>query len=413
MSPSHARQQLEGARSRHDGPPATTLGGEAIALPAARSLAAAGVEVHGAGGEPVYDPVAWSRCCRSYTNLGAGDGVVERMLDWLRTDAPRNAVLMPCADDGLELCLRHGAELEEMGHVPVEANPEVLEAMLDKQATYALADGVGVATPATWSSTGAEDIDSAIARIGFPCAVKPRHSHLWAKHYRSRKLFVVEDRAGLDEVLGNMAALGLETIVTEIVPGPETDLLSHCGYLNEHGEPLTQFTFSKIRQFPIHFGIGTYVVSDWREDVIERGLEFLRAVDYRGLFHVEFKRDPRDGELKLLECNHRLTIESSFAPTELAQLAYNRVLDRPLPPASDYRSGVHLWAPYGDLRAFLAYRRRGELTVTRWLRSLMHRQRFHDFSLRDPKPGLYVHLTLLGRALRRMLGMRKSSQVET
>jgi predicted ATP-grasp superfamily ATP-dependent carboligase len=335
------------------------------------------------------------------------------MLAWLATDAPPGAVLMPCADDGLELCLHHRSELEKMGHVPVEANPKVLAAMLDKEATYALAASAGVATPATWSSSGSEDIDSAIARIGFPCAVKPRHSHLWAKHYRSRKLFVVEDRSGLDEVMGQMRALGLETIVTEIVPGPETELLSHCGYLDEHGEPLTQFTFSKIRQYPIHYGIGTYVVSDWNEEVIEHSLEFLRTIGYRGLFHVEFKRDPRDGELKLLECNHRLTIEASFAPTELAQLAYNRVLDRPLPSPSDYRSGVHLWAPYRDLRAFLAYRRRGELTMTRWLRSLMHRQRFHDFSLRDPKPGLYVHLALLGRALRRKLGRHKASEGET
>jgi D-aspartate ligase len=381
--------------------PAITLGGEAIALPVVRSLARAGVQTHAAGGELAYDPVGWSRYCHSYTDLGERNGIVERMLEWLSAAAPRNSVLIPCADDGLELCLRYRDELQAMGHVPVEADPAVLAAMLDKEATYALARKVGIKAPATWSSSGGNDLDQAIAEIGFPCALKPRHSHLWAQHFRSRKLFVVENRCELDRLLAGIEDLGLEMLITEIIPGPETGLLSHCGYLDEHGEPLSQFTFRKIRQHPVHFGIGTYVVSDWSQEVISKGLDFLRGIGLRGLFHVEFKRDPRDGELKLLECNHRLTIESSFASVDLPRLAYNRVRGLPAPAARPYRCGVHLWAPYKDSLALRDYRAAGELTVSAWLRSLVRRQRFHAFSWRDPKPAIYSHLTLLARKLRR------------
>lgn len=61
------------------------------------------------------------------------------MLDWLANGSPKRAVLLPCNDDGLELVLRHRAELEELGNVPIEANAKVLAAMLDKQKTYELA----------------------------------------------------------------------------------------------------------------------------------------------------------------------------------------------------------------------------------------------------------------------------------
>jgi predicted ATP-grasp superfamily ATP-dependent carboligase len=242
--------------------------------------------------------------------------------------------------------------------------------------------------------------------------VKPRQTHRWAVHFKTEKLIVAEDRAALVGALEKTGSLGLETIVTEIIPGPETRLLSHAGYLDEHGEPLSQFTFRKYRQLPIHFGIGTYVVSDWNEEVIEAGLAFLRAAGLRGLFHVEFKHDERDGELKLLECNHRFTIESSFAPVDLPLLAYSRVLGRPSPAPRRYRSGVHLWEPYRDLRALLAYRRRGELSVAGWLRTLAHRQRFHSFAWSDPRPALYSRLVLARRWLRKRLGLGRGRHAD-
>jgi D-aspartate ligase len=43
------------------------------------------------------------------------------------------------------------------------------------------------------------------------------------------------------------------------------------------------------------------VVTRWRPEVAEAGLRFLRAIGPRGMAHAEFKRDSRDGELKLIE----------------------------------------------------------------------------------------------------------------
>jgi len=396
-----------------ENPPAVTFGGEGIAFPVVRSLDRAGVRAYAVGGDPEYNPIAYSRHCAGYTDLGSKEGVVDRWLDWLAGEAPRGAVLMPCNDDSLDLIVRHRATLEELGYVPVEADDEVLAAMLDKERTYELARAAGVPTPRTWTIGSGSDLDESIEEIGYPCALKPLHTHLFARVFGvGFKLLVANDRRELEEGLSRMTALGLEMAVTEIIPGPETELLSYCGYLDERGEPLTHFTFHKLRQYPPHFGLGCYVVSDWNQEAIDAGLHFLRGVGLRGLFHVEFKRDPRDGQLKLLECNHRFTIETMFAATDLPLLTYNRLLGRPLPPARPYKSGVHLWSPVPDVRAFLAYRRRGELTFGRWLLSLMHRQRFHAFRWDDPLPTIRHHLTLVGRVIRRLLFGRRQVREE-
>ena len=182
-----------------------------------------------------------------------------------------------------------------------------------------------------------------------------------------------------------MNELGLEVMVTEIVPGGDDRLLSYCGYLDERGELLTEFTFRKIRQFPPQFGLGCYVVSDWNPEVAETGLRFLRGIGLRGLFHVEFKRDSRDDQLKLIECNHRFTIELVFSPTNLPLLTYNRLLGRPLPSPGPYRTGKRLWNPVEDTKAARSYRRHGELSWSQWLRSLLHLQQLHAFRWDDPR----------------------------
>jgi predicted ATP-grasp superfamily ATP-dependent carboligase len=281
--------------------------------------------------------------------------------------------------------------------------------MLDKVETYELAREIGIQTPSIRVVRSAADLDGGLEEIGFPCGLKPRHSHHFAKHFRTTKLIVANDRFELEGALRRTDALGLEMILTEIIPGPETELLSCCGYMDEHGEPLTHFTFSKIRQYPVQYGQGCYVVSDWNEEVIAEALRFLRGIGLCGLFHVEFKRDPRDGGLKLMECNHRFTIEAMLAPADLPLLTYNRILGRPLPAPRPYRSGVHLWAPYMDARAFPTYRRRGQLTWFSWLRSLLRRKRFQGFRWDDPMPSLYSQLSLAGRWLgRRLRGSRSA-----
>jgi predicted ATP-grasp superfamily ATP-dependent carboligase len=384
---------------REPRPPAILLGGGPIALTVARSLAGIGVAVTALGYR--HDPVRYSRACRSFTDLGAGDGVQDRWFEWLRTEAMEGAIVLPCNDDALELLARRREEIVGTGYRPLPAKPDVILAMLDKHATYELADRVGVPTPRT-VLVRAGDGNAGLDGIPFPCALKPRRSHDFMHHFpgTTRKVLLAHDEAQLAAHMRTATELGLDMLVTEIVPGPEDAYHSFYGHLDDEGRALVHLTKRKLRQFPPGFGLATYHQVTQEPEVAEMGLRFLRGVGMRGLGVVEFKRDPRDGVLKLIECNHRFTLGTEIvrrAGVDLGLVAYLDAVGTPPEPITSYRPGVREWSPLNDTRACLALRAAGELSAAQWVRSVLHRQHFQLWSWRDPYPSVR-------RAARRVRG---------
>jgi D-aspartate ligase len=377
------------------------LGGLENALSVARSLARQGVAVHAVGG--IDAPVRHSRSCTAFHLLERGDSKPQ-FLRWLLDRAPAGAVVLPCDDDAVEVVARHRAELVPR-LIPIEANDAALLDMLDKDATYAHASAAGVPVPVTMAVSTDADVEAAIERIGFPCALKPRHIHEFTRHFR-RKLFFVEDAGALRRAFAETSAHGLEMIVTEIIPGPESSFCSMFTYLDEAGEPLFLYTKRKLRQYPPGFGVGCYHVTHWDPAVAEMGLRLLRGAGFRGLANVEFKRDARDGSLKLIECNGRFTAVNELiarSGLDLANFVYRRQLGEAVELPARARDGVYMWWPVQDTIAFLITRHRGELTLRDWAGSLAQRQHLPMFAWSDPVPSalsLYWMGVRAGRKLR-------------
>jgi predicted ATP-grasp superfamily ATP-dependent carboligase len=235
-----------------------------------------------------------------------------------------------------------------------------------------------------------EEAEALGSELDFPCALKPLAAHRFALHFGvGAKLFVVERREELRAVLERARALDLEMMVTDIVPGPDHQHFSYYSYLDERGEPLFHFTKRKLRQYPTQFGLTCYQVTDWNPEVAELGLRFFQGIGLRGVGNVEFKRDARDGRLKLIECNHRFTAANDLvrhSGLDIPLLAYNRLTGRPGPSMDGYRTGVRMWHPIEDVRALREYRRAGQLTARKWARSLLHRQHFPLVRADDPMP---------------------------
>jgi len=381
-----------------DDPPAVILGGGLTALSAVRGLADAGALVY------VLDrhdsPARASRLCTAFVDVGCEE-MQSHMLDWLRSSGPAGAVVLAGSDDGLELIARNRAELVELGYRPMEANDEVLLAMLDKERTYVLASEHGIPAPRALALRDQADVDAVSRELSYPCVLKPVHSHVFASRTKSgAKVLTADSPEKLQAVFERMSVIGVEMLVTEVITGPDDEYVSYYGYLDERGEPLLQLTKRKIRQYPNRFGIGTYHATTHDPEVAEIGLRFAQAVGLRGLGNVEFKRDGRDGQLKLIECNARLTMPNDLiriAGIDLALFSYNRLLGRPTPPADSYRDDVRLWNPGNDMRAFLEYRRSGQLSLGRWIGSLLHPQHFSRARIDDPLPALVGVLQRIGR----------------
>lgn len=371
--------------------PAVVLGGSLNALGVARTLWRSGVAVDVLSDGRSDSPVRFSRACRSYLSAHPGDDPSESWMRWLR-DRASAAVLLPCSDEGVEFVARNRSTLEALGYLPVEANDQALLDMLDKSRTYELARAANVPTPRTLTvsdpaSLGALDIP-------FPCAVKPIRSHAFAREFEpSAKAAVLSSAAQARRILAPILDSGHAMLLTEVIPGRDDEFRSYYTYLDERGEPLLHFTKRKLRQYPTHFGLGTYHVTEWNPEVARLGLQFARGAGLRGVVNVEFKRDGRDGALKLIECNPRFTAADEqvrVAGIDLALLAYNRLVGRPPPPLDRFRNGIGLWSPLQDVRALVEYRRQGELTAAEWMATLLRRQVVPVFSWQDPKPSAMV-----------------------
>ncbi|MBV9660142.1 MAG: hypothetical protein JO337_03190 [Acidimicrobiales bacterium] len=373
------------------------------ALSVARSLQRAGVEVSVLGGSVHDSPVVHSKAASRYVRPSPGSDPGDSWLQWLANER-RGSIVLPCSDEGLEFIAHRRNEIEAAGHQAIEADDKVLLAMLDKSETYELARQIGVPAPNTATLKGPDDL-ALLDGFEFPCALKPVESHVFTRRFRPfAKGSHVETAEQARRLLEPILAEGIGMLLTEVVEGTD-ECCSYYSYLDSEGEPLVHFTKRKLRQYPTRFGLGTYHMTLWQPEVAELGLRFFQGVGLRGMGNVEFKRDRRDGRLKIIECNPRFTNAHELvrrSGIDFGLLAYGRLAGTPLPPLDRFRDHVGMWFPAEDVRAFLDYRRDGELTTGQWLGSLLHPQAFVLFDWQDLGPSLHNGAHYARGAMRRM-----------
>jgi D-aspartate ligase len=385
-------------------PPVVLLGASLNSLWAARTFARAGVKVHVlAEGSAPPQLALYSRYVAGRVDIADPSLIEERWTPWLE-QLPSPAVLIPCIDDAVEYLAGHRRHLVAIGHLPTEAADKVSLAVLDKRAAYDMAASLGIDVPWTAPVGSVRELREAVARIGYPCALKPVWSHHFAPQFHV-KAIVAHDWAELEQGLRLTQASGLDLLLTEIIPGTDDAYCSYYAYMDEEGRPLIELTKHKLRQWPVGFGLGSLHLTGWVPDAAATGLKFFSGIGLIGVGNVEFKRDSRDGRLKLIDCNPRLTDADHLlrrAGVDLARIAYERALGRTPELPSTFTQGLRQWHVANDILASFALRRDGRLNAWGWLRSVAHTQtRFPVLDLRDPMPSVVGAGHFARRAVRR------------
>ncbi len=180
----------------------------------------------------------------------------------------------------------------------------VLQRIQSKRVQYEAAERVGVAVPRTVAPDSAAEARSAADELGYPVLVKPSSTEGFKRRFK-RQAFRCETGEEVENAYAE--AEEYEPLVQELVADGDDMLFTLGSYLAADGEALGLFCGRKLRQTPPG-GIGTCRVGEavWDEEVVDQGLRLLRALGHTGLSQVEFKRDARDGALRLMEVNPRL-----------------------------------------------------------------------------------------------------------
>ncbi len=359
-------------------------------LGAIRSLGRLGIPVIGLDSDPNM-PGFKSRYCTAKLcpdPVWQPDRLAEFMLNEGR-QLENPGIIFPAADAFVLFLSRYRDELSTYFHLALPS-ANILEAIVNKRLQYELAEKVGTPYPLTFYPETMDDVESIKKDLEYPAFVKPYYGHLWREKFGgSHKGFKVHTPQELVLRFEEILPTGLEAMVQSLILGPNTNHYKVNVYMSTVGEPLAVFTLRKIRQYPTEFGVGTLVESVRYPELVELGLKFFKGINYRGIGSIEFKKDERDGKLKMIELNPRLwqqNIQATVCGINFPLIQYLDLTGQNPVLQTEFREGVRWFDAMADFQAFWDYFKRGELSPWAWIRSWIGAKAFNTFAWDDLGP---------------------------
>jgi len=300
-------------------------------LAAVRSLGEQGVEV--VAGAP------WGRAQAFFSKYCRGRVVYphprdeERFAHALVRYAERKGVdvLLPIGYQTTTALSKYGPSLCRRVKLPV-AEWKAMRIASDKAETLALAERLNVRTPRRYKYP--EDVDR------FPVVVKGTRE-------TGRLLYVSTPRE-LAKVDTSRA------VIQEYIPGEGYGFYA----LLNRGRLRACFMHRRLREYPVTGGPSTLAESVYDPKLKELGMRLLRALNWHGVAMVEFRKDYRDGEYKLMEINPKFwgSLDLSIASgVNFPYLTVKMAIEGDIDPVLTYRVGVRFQWPFpGDLLHVLA-----------------------------------------------------------
>jgi predicted ATP-grasp superfamily ATP-dependent carboligase len=191
-----------------------------------------------------------------------------------------------------------------------------------------------------------------------------------------------------------------DVVVQEWTEGPDSNIFFCLQYLDKHGQANVSFTGRKIRSWPPQVG-GTASCGpapEAHEELSTLTTRFFRNAGVIGMAAMEYKRDSRSGEFRMVEPTiGRTDYQAEVATLNGANLPYAAwcaELDRPVPAsASAARPLAWRVRAEDDQSALAQHQRRGQ--------GFEHVDGIRDALWRpsDPLPYLVQQLQRVQRAL--------------
>jgi D-aspartate ligase len=366
---------------------AVVIGGEHPGLGIARSLGRRGIPIC-----IIDDQHSVSQFSRYVTHvvrvkdLRNEQNAVDNVMDIGQRYGLKGWVLFPTRDETVAAFSRHRDRLAEFFRITTPAW-ETVQWAWDKKNTYDRAAELGIPVPQTYNVMTEEGLAGLYKRL--PLAIKPavKENFFYATGDKAW-------RAETPEQLNNLFRKAKqqirpeEILIQEIIPGSGLQQYSYCAFFRD-GIAQATLVARRLRQHPREFGrAATYVETIEHPEVEELSERFLKAINYYGLVEVEFKKDPRDGQLKMLDVNARTWGFHSLgvpAGVDFPYLLYADQVGRSV-QSSRAKSGVGWLRAVTDVPTVVSDLWARELSPRSYLKSLRNTRTESVFCLRDPLP---------------------------
>jgi predicted ATP-grasp superfamily ATP-dependent carboligase len=324
----------------------------------------------------------------------------------------QRTVLIASADQFVTAISKHADILRS--HYIFSTGMTLHGALAEKRTQYRLAREHGMPMPRTECVASLEEVQAFGRSAAFPCVIKPNHFREWhrlpVEHPLSfQKVAVVNDATQLCETYKLVSAVTPEVILQEVIQGDDSAKSVYVSCYDSQSRRIANAMFRELRCDPMWFGPAS-VTEPFVDQEVDRICDsFLKSIGYSGLCEIEVKRDTRDGRVKLIEANPRLTGGGDAAPyagVDLCWLHYLDLIGRTAPPVSP--SGKHFRhiVLRSDARAVPAYLHAGATTWREVLRSYRGQKAYFDLDWRDWRYSLETLYLTAGAFGLRMFRLR-------
>lgn len=352
-------------------PGALVIGGDYKSLGVVRSLGRHGIPVWVLRDDHVLASLS-RYCARSLPwPATTEDEQVDHLLDLARRYGLDGWALFPGGDETAALLARNRGPLSTRYRLTILEPWETLRWAYDKRLTYRLAAELGVDHPFTRYP---RDRDDVLAFDGdYPAILKPatRHelnSFTIAKAWPASDAPTLAARYDEARKLIDPSLIMIQTLV----PGDGASQVSFAA-LCQNGRPVASLVARRTRQWPMDFGrASTYVETIDDPEVEELARPIIEVLSFDGIIEIEFKRDARDGRLKLLDINPRPWGWHTLgrrAGVDFPYLLWQMLSGIPVTPRRG-RPGVRWVRALTDVPTAIGEMRAGRLSPRAYLSSL-------------------------------------------
>lgn len=314
-----------------------------------RSLGRAGVKVHVAESH-AEAPAFVSRWCAGHTVLPdvADDpaGFVERVCELC--ESLGRPVVITSHDGSIEALRAHRAQVEAVATLAL-APEQALAQAIDKRATLAVAERLGLAVPPGSSVSDLTGTSDALTRIGLPVVVKPAVS--WTEGgpeaWRAAPTLARTREEAIAQTTRLLDA-GAGALLQQWLPGAREAV----SVLYAQGRMWATFAQRAERMYPVLGGSSVLRRSiAVPQDIGAAAEALIRELDLEGYAEIEFRRDAT-GQPFLMEINSRLSASVEIAVragVDFPLLLYQWAAGEPIQASTTYRSGRRMRHLKGDV----------------------------------------------------------------
>ncbi|MBW2180408.1 MAG: ATP-grasp domain-containing protein [Deltaproteobacteria bacterium] len=315
-------------------------------------------------------------------------------------------MFLPMEDETLVLISENHSIFSRWTYLPF-VSADKLAFARSKDRVLQLAETKGIPIPKTWYIESLAQLDELIDGLPYPVVIKPKTgsgalgvSYIQKKQDLKKRYLSIHRQYPYPLIQERIPAEGA---------GYGVSLL-----FDENSTVKASFVHKRLREYPVSGGASTFRESVQNDEIRDMAVSLLKDLGWFGVAMVEFKQDPRDGVLKLMEINPRFWGSLSLAiasGVNFPYLLYKMSKGERFKPVENYKIGVKCrWLLPGDLLHFIYNPNRVRL-IPEFFNFTDPDTHYDILSLDDPLPVLGRALTLLtflyDRDIKHRMRMRK------